>query len=380
MALMRIVVLGVVGLLALTGAMAASGSSSSDTATGLRYSTVLDNAIARTPDRLPKVQVNLGAGRSVSFDQGEELTIAFFGYGSGFTYTIPEFRAAKVEPKRYGVKMDIFDPAGDPSKQVAQIQDAMASGKYNAFIVFPLSTSIECNLLTKQAPAKGILVAITGYPTCNDKVAPPGVVTTVLETGGRSEDYAAWAKYIVARNRGAQEAILLTGPANDYLSQVATTEFRKAAKKSPGFKIRAVVPTNYTTSDALQKSQDILQKYPNATVIASMFPEGTQGIVAALRSAGKLGDIRVYDWGGEQTATKQVAAGHVAMSVPFYPYTKVKTALQGVILARRGAKVPTYLPYAGHAREPTRKATDPVLFITKANVKRYQQSISDFGK
>ena len=41
-----------------------------------------------------------------------------------------------------------------------------------------------------------------------------------------AEDYGVWAKYIVSHNRGNQEAILITGPANDYLSQVATNEFR----------------------------------------------------------------------------------------------------------------------------------------------------------
>lgn len=344
---------------------------------GLRYSTVLDAVLAKSKPGLPQVSIDVGGGRKISFKKGEPLKIAYWGYGSGFTYSAPEFEGAKKEPKRLGVQVTVFDPAGDPTKQVTQIQDAMNSGKYNAFVVYPLATDLECNLLTKQLPAKNILVAAIGQPACANQTSSPGLLTVVPEVG-TPQDYGAWARYIVAQNPGKQEVLLLTGPATDWLSQQAGIALQKAAKANPDFHIQQIIRTDYTPAGSLQKGQDALQRFPKTTIIANAFPEGTQGMITALRVAGKLGKIKMYDWGAETFGISQILKGTVAMSVPFYPYTKVKTALQALVIARRGGKVPRYIPYAGHAPEPYRGPGDKVLFVTKANAAKYKAQIAEF--
>jgi ribose transport system substrate-binding protein len=362
----------------------ASASSSSSTSSavdtskpGERYSTVLDALYAKTKIGLPTVSIDTGGGMKAAFKQGEKMKIAFFGYGSGFTYSPPEFAGAKDVPKQLGLDMTTFDPAGDPQKQVSQIQAAAASGKYNTFVVYPLETDLECALLTKQLPAKGFLVAAVGQPACTDATSSPGLLTVVDETGS-PEVYGAWADKIVKDNPGKQEVLMLTGPATDWLSQQAAIALKKAAAANPDFHIEEVIRTDYTPAGALKKGQDALQQYPNTTIVADAFPEGTQGMLTAVKTAGKTGKLKIYDFGTSAFGIKQIMEGNVTMSVPFYPYTKVKTALEALAIARSGGKVPRYITYSGHAPEPIRGAGDPVLFVTKDNVAKFKSLIAEF--
>jgi ribose transport system substrate-binding protein len=365
-------------VLAVSASASASTSARSASPSGLRYSSVLDPLFAKTKVGLPAVSIDVGGGKRISFKQGEPLKIAFFGYGSGFTYSPPEFAGARNEPKRLGVQMTVFDPAGDPTKQVQQIQDAMNSGKYNTFVVYPLATDLECNLLTKQLPAKNILVAAVGQPACTNATSSNGLLTVVDETGS-PEVYGAWAKEIVKSNPGKQEVLLLTGPSGDWLSEQAGIAMQKAAKGHPNFHIQQIIRTDYTPAGALQKGQDALQRYPSTTIVANAFPEGTQGMLTAVRVAGKQGKLKMYDFGTSAFGIGQILKGTVTMSVPFYPYTKVKTALEGLIIARSGgAKVPRYITYSGHAPEPLRKPGDPVLFVTKANAAQFKAKIAEY--
>jgi ribose transport system substrate-binding protein len=271
----------------------------------------------------------------------------------------------------------VFDPAGDPQKQVSQIQAAAASGKYNTFVVYPLETDLECSLLTQQLPAKNFLVAAIGQPACTNQTHTPGLLTVVDETGS-PDVYGAWAEKIVAENPGKQEVLLLTGPATDWLSQQAAIELKKAAAANPDFHIEQVIRTDYTPAGSLKKGQDALQQFPDTTIVANAFPEGTQGMVTAVKTAGKQGKIKIYDFGTEKFGIGEILNGTVTMSVPFYPYTKVKTVYQALAIARSGGTVPNYITYSGHAPEPLRGAGDKVLFVTKDNAAEFQAKIAEF--
>jgi ABC-type sugar transport system substrate-binding protein len=121
------------------------------------HATVLDDELEKLDPTLPATEVELSNGIKVPFEEGETLKVAFNGYGKGFDYSVPEFDAALDMVEELDIEVDEFDPSGDPQKQIAQLQDIMASGKYNAVVVYPLSPDLTCDLLTRQMPEKGIL-------------------------------------------------------------------------------------------------------------------------------------------------------------------------------------------------------------------------------
>ena len=339
-----------------------------------RHATVLDEAVGKIAEKAPELTVDLGGAAKVSFDEGEPLKIAFSGYGKGFDYSAPEFDAAADLVEEHDIEIDQFDPAGDPQKQVTQVQDAMASGKYNAMIVYPLSTDLMCDLMTRQMPAAGILPVAIGNPPCTEEQAD-GVLTVVPDTGGTDYVYPAWAETIATHEEGGR-AILITGPEIDFTSKVATAAIEDAFA-ARDIELLAIQRTDFTQEDSLKKAQDILQAHPDVDVVVSSYPEGTHAAVTALKLAGRE-EVKVYDFGGESRILDEIESGKVAGSSPFYPYTKVKAAVQALLLARAGEAVDPVIPYAGHAEESMRSEGDKIMFVTPDNVDAFHADVAEY--
>nr|WP_240940047.1 sugar ABC transporter substrate-binding protein [Planosporangium flavigriseum] len=317
----------------------------------------------------------MDSGITVPFKEGEKLRVAFVGYGKGYDYSKPEYAAAKEQAAALGMELEEFDPSGDAQKQVAQMQDIMASGKYNAVVAFPLSPDLTCDLMTRQMPRKGIITAAIGSPACTTSDTP-GVVTTVADTGYTDYVYTEWAKEIAATQKTGGKAILLVGPQLDYSAKLAA-KAAEAVFKEKGIELLDVLYTDFTQPDSLQKTQNALQRHADATLIASAFPEGTQASISAVRLAGRQGKVSVFDFGANEQALKAIEEGTVAGSTPFYSYTKVKTALQALHLARHGQKVDAYYGYSGHAPESMRPADAKIMFVNKDNVKAFKEQVAE---
>lgn len=338
------------------------------------YATVLDDLVEQITEPTPATSIVLGE-HTVEFDEGEQLSVAFNGYGKGFDYSAPEFKAATDMAEEYGITIDQFDPAGDPQVQVTQVQDAIASGKYNAMVVYPLSTDLMCDIMTRQMPEAGIVPVAVGNPPCTteDKA---GVLTVVPDTGGTDYVFPAWAEAIAEHEAGGK-AILITGSELDFTSILATEALEKTFPEND-IELLAVQRTDFTQADSLQKAQDLIQSYPEATIFVSAYPEGTHAAITAVKMAGLQDQVDVYDFGAESRSLDEIKQGLVLGSTPFYPYTKVKTAIQALLLARSGQQVDTLIPYSGHAVESIRGEGEQVMFITPDNVEAFLNLLAEY--
>ena len=61
--------------------------------------------------------------------------IAFFGFAAANSFAQATWAGVQETAQKAGVEAKFFDPNFDSTKQVAQIQDATASGQYQAFVV-----------------------------------------------------------------------------------------------------------------------------------------------------------------------------------------------------------------------------------------------------
>jgi ribose transport system substrate-binding protein len=357
-----------------SGAAAAEASGGSEV-----HATVLDKEVEATKASLEAIEVPLGEN-TVKFAKGEPLKVAFNGFGKGFDYTVPEYNGAEEVGKELGIDVTAFDPRAEPSLQIEQIQSAINSGQYNALVVYPLANELECDLLTKQAPAKGVVVVAFGYPACKEDAATPGLLTTIPDTPSH-DSYTAWAERIVEdqekENKKDGKAFLVTGPKSDWSARLAA-EVLEEVLGNAGIEVEQVVDTDYSQAGSLPKIQDALQSNPDTTIIVDQFPEGTAATLTALKIAGKSGKIDVYGWGANAPSIKGIEEGTLKMAVPYYPYTNVKTALQALQLMRDGKKVPPYIPYAGHSPESMRTPGAEILFVEPDNVKEYAQKVQEY--
>jgi ribose transport system substrate-binding protein len=321
----------------------------------------------------PAATVDLGGGKKVVYPAGAQTKFAFFNFGSGFSYTAAIVKGAQARAKELGITLDVLDAQVNPQKQVQQIQDAIASGKYAGGFVLPIVSALLCDLGTKTAPAKNFLVVETNSPLCGreknegEDTWAPGSLAFV-SAGQEISDFKAWADYIQQHNTGNQKVIALLGPEPSGISQNAIAALKQVEAAHPEFHVIDTVFTDFSTADGLAKMQDALQAHPDATVVASIYSELTKPTVTAAKQQG-LGDkLKIYDVGADSTVLPLIANGDVQMTYPYYPQTMGATAVQALFDARMGkTPITRFFDYSGHAI-PAMQGRAKLLFITKDNL------------
>jgi ribose transport system substrate-binding protein len=319
-------------------ALGACGSSSDDSSDTSPASTGTGAAAASTAD----VKIDVGDGKTITIPAGTKPKIGFFAgagnaYQSSYQDTVKRLNGA-------GADITYFDSKFDPATQLKQLQNALQSKDYNAWIVENYGGKINCNILSKQAPAANIVVVQITNPTCDQADKPAGeqfwTPGTLSIVGGEAtiNYYDHWAK--AAKDLfgpGDHVVGVLNGP-----PLVSSTVNLNKALKDNGIQPVANVAGNYTTPDGLAKAQTMLQAHPDIDVIMSIYGDTTLGGIQAVQQAGKTGKVKIFDVGGSKTVTDQVAAGKQTMSVPYFPVTQAEVAVQNINDAFAGKKVPRY--------------------------------------
>ncbi len=108
----------------------------------------------------------LAAGYAAQASRGgpsqKTVQIALLGYNTT-PHALAGRKATENAAKQYGAKVTFFNPNSDPQQQAVQLQDAIASGKYQALWIWALDGH-RLQPLVKQAASKGIKVATgVGY-------------------------------------------------------------------------------------------------------------------------------------------------------------------------------------------------------------------------
>jgi ribose transport system substrate-binding protein len=297
-------------------------------------------------------------------DAVKDLKIAYFSAGSSNQYLQAAIDEANKFADENGIQVDVFDGAFDAQTQFDQMQTALTSGKYNSFVVEPNDGNLVCNMLTKDAPAAGIMVSIFNLPICGratnlgEETWEPGTVTYV---GGQTLDvYQEWMQQLIAAYPDGGKVALISGPDLNANSIC----FFDAAKvlEEHGFEIVAQQTTDYTTPQAFQAAQTIVQANPDLDIIMSNFSGMTRGVVQATGGT----DIDVWDFGGDQWALDNVKSDALTSTIIMLPRQETREALQAVVDLVKGDEVPKFVNLAESDTLPNGSP-----FVTAENVDQY---------
>lgn len=288
--------------------------------------------------------INLGAG-SVKVGDGD-LSIAFFSGGSTNAYLQSANSAARDAAKKAGVKFTFFDGNFDPTTETNQMEQALASGQYNGWAVESLSPN-ACSLV-KQAIKKGVLVSVFNGPVCGgvtasgEKAWIPGSLNFVA--GDQTyEAFSQWLDRIVKDNPGPQKMLVLEGP--PAIAQTVFTDRAIAAlkKSHPEIQVIAQQVPAYTLAGANTKTSQVLTANSDITIIAGNYSDLTLGALEAVKTAGKLGKIKIYDSGGSKGVVDAIKKGEIELTQPYLPATESVDAVNSIIDAWHGKVGPHYV-------------------------------------
>ena len=288
------------------------------------------------------------ASASKASPKAKTVQIAEFGYNDSPDGIAFE-NGALSEAKKLGVQITWFNGNNTPQTQYTQIQDAITTGKYQAFWIMPLDGT-ELLPLVKTADRHGIKVANADY-TLGDTQATlvlhhtPGTVTTVgWSVGAATEGLITEIKKACAAKVGAGKSCtvaFMPGLTNYPADAVRVAMMQKAFGSGP-IHFTLMPPGFYDQPTAQKVALTYFGAHPKVDVYATFGDQMAAGALTALKQLGIVAgkDIYVIGYGGTAQILGDVKTGAVFADLGLYPTLESELGVQYLVDAVHGKAVP----------------------------------------
>jgi ribose transport system substrate-binding protein len=208
------------------------------------------------------------------------------------------------------VEAKFFDPNFDSTKQVAQIQDATASGQYQAYVVQandgnavvpPIQDAIKAGI-----KVVGEFTPIgTRYDTIEPQVSGLIFVGEAPVWNGKSLGELG-VKACGTLN--PCKVAYLEGFKALPLDNARTAAVKTALQAAPNVQIVASVEGGYTQASGVKAAQNVLQAHPDVNVMIGS-SQAIEGATQVIKDAGLAGKIKLIGNGGSTQAVAFVKDG-----------------------------------------------------------------------
>lgn len=251
----------------------------------------------------------------------KSITIAFVPGMTTDPFFISMEVGAQQEAQKLGVTLDWQGASQySPSQQTPYV-NAMVAKKVSALIVCPTDATAMIPPI-KAAVQAGIPV-VTADSTITDTSLLTARVTADNQQGG-----AAAADYL-AKATGGKGVVAVLDPAPGISTDAARVQgFEQEIKKYPNMKYVGVQYDNEQTTQAATLAQNLLLKYPNLAGIFGTDDTSASGGAEGIRSAGKLGSVKIVGYDAEPAEIKDLQDGLISALIAQKPMEEGKLAVE----------------------------------------------------
>lgn len=274
----------------------------------------------------------------------KKIVVAFFINKYANSYSEALIQGAIDEVSKVGGTVVVFDANYDATVQVAQMQDALTSGKYNAWImsvVNGLNILPEVDAAAKAGIAIGTMGTIIG-PNPTSFVPYPGV-SIVAAIIGQDFGKRIGEKLVeVCADKDPCKVVYLLGTAAQTVDQQRLIGLHSILDTHPNIMVIAEQEANYAQDQALNVMQNILQAHPDINVVASVGDQMSLGAIQAIADAGLTGKVIVLGQGANVQGIKAIQDGTMYATFANIPYTAGQLIadylIQVVLYGQKGTK------------------------------------------
>jgi ribose transport system substrate-binding protein len=270
-------------------------------------------------------------------------------------YYEPCYEGFKAAAAKYGVSVDKVDPQKfELPLQVKVIEDLIAQ-RVDGIAISALDDAGLVPVIAEATKA-GIKVITFDAP------APSSSALTYIGTDNKSAGFAA-GKKMAELTKGKGQLVILQGGLGAANLNLRTQGFKEAmAQFAPGVKILEVVDVQGDFSVATNKTEALLQTYPDLTAIFAVSAEGAPAAAGVLKQQGKAGKVLLAGFDDLKDTLEGIKDGSVAFCLVQKTFKMGWLSVEALLDASGGKKLP--------------KVTDTgVLFVTKDNVGSYMDEM-----
>lgn len=274
----------------------------------------------------------------------EPINVAFFGFAAANGFAQATWSGVEEAAAEMCATARFFDPNFDSATQVAQIQDAITSGEYQAFVI-QSNDGNSVVPVVEEAVEAGIVVVGEFTPIGTDYGSIEPQVEGMTSYVGTS---------IVANGEGLGELGLMAceslgvDPCEVAFLQGflalpldnARTEAAIGALEAGGATVVASPEGGYTQASGLAAAQDVLIANPEVDVIIGS-SQAILGAEQAVDDAGLTGQVALIGNGAPRQAVAAVKEGRWFAIWADVESSAGKEAASVAIRAARGEEVPS---------------------------------------
>jgi len=268
----------------------------------------------------------------------KEVRIALLSVLNANSYSQAGIEAVKDLAEKEGASVRVFDANLKADRQIAQIQNVLASGQYDAILINPVGAT-QVGPAIKQAIEEGIKVGSWGTPLGGDPAGnelgdPEQVISANTPFRDRGK-YIGQLTVEGCKDINPCRVAYMMGLAAFPFEGAAYDAFEEAIAGNDNIEVVAKTEGGYAIDPARTATENLLQAHPDLNVVATVSDQESVGVMLAAKKAGK--DVKVASVGASDLAAKGVKDGSWLGSMVVLPATEASLVAQALIDSVRGS-------------------------------------------
>jgi ribose transport system substrate-binding protein len=262
------------------------------------------------------------------------ITVAVMLPNVGDTYFQTKWYGYSQQAKKLGVNAIMYDAGGyaNVSKQIGQVEDVIQK-KVDAIIYHPCNSEAGVPVI-EEAIKAGIKVVNDNQPC-----PAPGIHATIMRDFyaiGRS-----FAQFVVQESNAKGNVLILPGPVGGEQNIQLLNGQKDYFARFPKCTIIDTQFCGSNAADGLKVMEDMIQAHPKLKYVTCFGDQIAQGVVQALRAAGKKpGQVKVICFNMADLTKQMFLQGWITAIDLGEPVWMAKRSMELAYNLVKGKKVP----------------------------------------
>lgn len=278
----------------------------------------------------------------------DDLNIAYFAASSQNGFNQATYAGIEEKAKELGgITTEIYDGQFNAAHQYSQIEDVLASGKFDGFIIAPNDTVGVAGAIEQVAAAGKPIVTVL-FPIGPDLTTlerqVEGLTSTVASppADGAAEQAQAVVDY--CKDRDPCNVVIMIGQLIFPFDNLRYETFRQVLDQHDNIKVVATGEGSYSPDVSLTAMTDILQANSDIHVVLSNADQHLVGVEIALEAAGyNVPDVYLSGGGAANIAINAIREGRWDATLAYFPKSMGVMALEVVVKQIKGEEVPEFI-------------------------------------
>lgn len=256
--------------------------------------------------------------------QGEQVVIgvsipsATHGWTGGVNFWAAEAEK-RIEAAYPNIDVVVVS-AGDPSEQANDLQDLLAINQIDALVILPF----ESDPLTgpvAEVKNQGVFITVVDRGLTDESIQD-------LYVAGDNVAFGRVAGEYMRSRLGEGDNIVILRGIPTVIDNQRNDAFM-AALEGSGINVLDSQYGNWNRDDAYEVTQDMLTRFDDIDAIWASDDDMAEGVEAAVREAGREGDLFIVGGAGKKEFVQRVMDGDALVPVDVtYPPSMIATAIE----------------------------------------------------